>query len=205
LISTKARANTPHTNPLKTSLGFLSPTIVVTPLIQPPMSTTKSVDASLWWAPFTDLLTELENLSPSSALPISLANKLKEHHLWLLNSVSLFKLPNQKSKEALDAQQVQIGSHRLTVQSKFKELALKISSSLCLDEVQSYILVERSCELDESDLVALEPLHLKVMIQYYIERQCVLKCTRHLLMLSCKFIFMLYFVSNCRGRLPLDF
>lgn len=30
----------------------------------------------------------------------------------------------------------------------------------CLDEVQSYILVERSCEHDTSDLVALEPLHL---------------------------------------------
>ncbi|XP_021988826.1 uncharacterized protein LOC110885447 isoform X1 [Helianthus annuus] len=143
-----------------------------------------SVDASLWWDPFTDLLTDLENLSPSSELPISLANKLKENHLWLLNSVSLFKPPSQKSKEALDSQQVQIGSHRLTVQTKFKELALKISSSLCLDEVQSYILVERSCEHDTSDIVALEPLHLKVMIQYYIERQCVLKCTRHLLMLS---------------------
>ncbi|KAJ0513739.1 putative nucleoporin [Helianthus annuus] len=142
-----------------------------------------SVDASLWWDPFTDLLTDLENLSPSSELPISLANKLKENHLWLLNSVSLFKPPSQKSKEALDSQQVQIGSHRLTVQTKFKELALKISSSLCLDEVQSYILVERSCEHDTSDIVALEPLHL-VMIQYYIERQCVLKCTRHLLMLS---------------------
>ncbi|KAI3804009.1 hypothetical protein L1987_32177 [Smallanthus sonchifolius] len=148
------------------------------------MATKKSVKASLWWDPFTDLLTELENLSPSSELPISLANKLKENYLWLLNSVSLFKSPNQKSREALDSQQVQIGSHRLTIQTKFKELALKISSSLCLDEVQSYILVERSCECDTSDLVSLEPLHLKVMIQYYIERQCVLKCTRHLLMLS---------------------
>ncbi|KAL4591841.1 hypothetical protein LXL04_004815 [Taraxacum kok-saghyz] len=37
-----------------------------------PMATTKSVDASLWWDPFTDLLTELENLSPSLELPISL-------------------------------------------------------------------------------------------------------------------------------------
>ncbi|MFS7978434.1 hypothetical protein Hanom_Chr10g00915461 [Helianthus anomalus] len=119
-----------------------------------------SVDASLWWDPFTDLLADLENLSPSSELPISLANKLKENHLWLLNSVSLFKPPSQKSKEALDSQQVQIGSHRLTVQTKFKELALKISSSLFLDEVQSYILVERSCEHDTSDIVALEPLHL---------------------------------------------
>ncbi|KAK9070882.1 hypothetical protein SSX86_009450 [Deinandra increscens subsp. villosa] len=148
------------------------------------MATKKSVDASLWWDPFTDLLTELENLSPSSELPISLENKLKENRLWLLNSVSLFKPPNQKSREALDSQQVQIGSHQLNIQTKFKELALKISSSLCLDEVQSYILVERSCECDTSELVALEPLHLKVMIHYYIERQCVLKCTRHLLMLS---------------------
>ncbi|KAI3798466.1 hypothetical protein L1987_33743 [Smallanthus sonchifolius] len=94
------------------------------------MATTKSVEASLWWDPFTDLLTELENLSPSSELPISPANKLKENYLWLLNSVSLFKSPNQKSREALDSQQVQIGSHQLTIQTKFKELALKISSSL---------------------------------------------------------------------------
>ncbi|KAI3739642.1 hypothetical protein L2E82_30052 [Cichorium intybus] len=55
---------------------------------------------------------------------------------------------------------------------------------MCLDEVKSYILVERSCKHDSSDLVALEPLHLKVMLQYYIERQCVLKCTRQILMLS---------------------
>ncbi|KAL8188648.1 hypothetical protein R6Q57_029668 [Mikania cordata] len=124
------------------------------------MATTRSVDASLWWDSFTNLLTELENLSPSSELPIYLANKLKENHLWLLNSVSLFKSPNQKSREALDSQQVQIGSHQLTIQTKFKELALKISSTLCLDEVQSYILVERSCESETSDLIDIEPLHL---------------------------------------------
>lgn len=147
------------------------------------MATTNSVNASLWWDPFTDLLTELENLSTSSQLPISLANKLKENHSWLLDSVSLFKPPNKKSREALDSQQVQIGSHHLTIQPKLKELAMKISSALSLDEVQSYILVERSCEHDTSDLVAFEPLHL-VMVQYYIERQCVLKCTRQILMLS---------------------
>ncbi|KVH88163.1 Nucleoporin Nup186/Nup192/Nup205, partial [Cynara cardunculus var. scolymus] len=124
------------------------------------MATTKSVNASLWWEPFTDLLTELENLSTSSELPISLANKLKENHSWLLDSVSLFKPSNQKSREALDFQHVQIGSHHLTIQPKLKELAMKISSSLCLDEVQSYILVERSCEHDTYDLVVLEPLHL---------------------------------------------
>ncbi|XP_071717637.1 uncharacterized protein [Rutidosis leptorrhynchoides] len=148
------------------------------------MATTKSVDASLWWDSFTDLLTDLENLSPSSELPIPLGNKLKENHLWLLNSVSMFKPPNQKSKEALDSQHVQIGSHKLTIDAKLKELALDISSSLCLDEVQSYILIERSYEHDSSNTVSLEPLHLKVMLQYYIERQCVLKCTRQILMLS---------------------
>ncbi|GJX61656.1 hypothetical protein Tco_0294556 [Tanacetum coccineum] len=142
-----------------------------------------TVDSSLWWDPFTDLLTDLENLSPSSQLPISLENKLRENHLWLLNSVSMFKLPNPKSRGALDSKQVKIGSRTLTIDSKFTELALKISSSLCLDEVQSYILVERSCERETSDPVALEPLHL-VMLQYYIERQCVLKCTRQILMLS---------------------
>nr|XP_043624466.1 uncharacterized protein LOC122596031 [Erigeron canadensis] len=148
------------------------------------MATSKSVDASLWWDPFSDLLTQLENLPPSSQLPLSLENKLKDNHSWLLNSVSMFKPPNQKSKEALDSPQIQVGSHRLNIDTKFKELALQISSSLHLDEVQSYILVERSCECDTTDLLALEPLHLKVMLQYYIERQCVLKSTLQILMLS---------------------
>ncbi|GKB07760.1 hypothetical protein Tco_0836044 [Tanacetum coccineum] len=89
-----------------------------------------TVDSSLWWDPFTDLLTDLENLSPSSQLPISLENKLRENHLWLLNSVSMFKLPNPKSRGALDSKQVKIGSRTLTIDSKFTELALKISSSL---------------------------------------------------------------------------
>lgn len=57
-------------------------------------------------------------------------NKLKENHSWLLGSVSLFKPPSQKSREALDSQQLQIGSHQLTIQPRLKELATKISSSL---------------------------------------------------------------------------
>lgn len=57
-------------------------------------------------------------------------NKLRENHLWLLNSVSMFKLPNPKSREALDSKEVKIGSRTLTIDSKLKELALKISSSL---------------------------------------------------------------------------
>lgn len=67
--------------------------------------------------------------------------KLKENHLWLLNSVSMFKPPNQKSKEALDSQHVQIGSHRLTIDTKLKELALNISSSLVSLLVTTYIIV----------------------------------------------------------------
>lgn len=55
---------------------------------------------------------------------------MKEKHSWLLNSLSLFKPPNQKSREALDSQQLQIGSHQLTIHSNLKELAIKISSSL---------------------------------------------------------------------------
>lgn len=38
----------------------------------------------------------------------------------------------------------------------------------CLDEVQSYILVERSCERETSDPVALEPLHLVSSSSLYL-------------------------------------
>lgn len=35
---------------------------------------TKSVDASLWWDPFSLMLTQLENVSLSDAIPQSLVN-----------------------------------------------------------------------------------------------------------------------------------
>ncbi|KAJ6692836.1 NUCLEOPORIN NUP188-like protein [Salix purpurea] len=66
---------------------------------------------------------------------------------------------------------------------KLKVKALHISSYLCLDEVQSYILVERSLECDDLavDSMVEDCLHV-VLLQFYIERQCLLKCTRRILM-----------------------
>ncbi|KAL3843385.1 hypothetical protein ACJIZ3_000788 [Penstemon smallii] len=159
----------------------------------------KTVDVSLWWEPFNSLLTELENASLSSSIPQSLEKKLKDNYSWFLETVSLFKPPNQKSKEALDSPRVKIGSHELNVQSELKDIALKISSVVCLDEVQSYILVERSVERNNAALSDLQPEILSlVMLEYYIERQCLLKCTRQLLMHA------LYFGSQSGGSAILE-
>uniref|UniRef100_A0A2N9G5Q8 Uncharacterized protein n=1 Tax=Fagus sylvatica TaxID=28930 RepID=A0A2N9G5Q8_FAGSY len=99
------------------------------------MATTKSVDASLWWDPFSLLLTDLESAPLSSDLPPNLAKKVE-------------------------------GKPRL-----------------CLDEVQSYIIVERSLKDNNlgADSIVQEYLHV-IMLQYYMERQCLLKCTRRILM-----------------------
>ncbi|RXH87599.1 hypothetical protein DVH24_034499 [Malus domestica] len=110
------------------------------------MASTKPVDASLWWDSFSLLLTELENASLSSDLPPILVKTLKDNHAWFVDTVSCFKPPNENSREALNSQQVEIGSHQLNIKPELKDKALKISSYLCLDEVQLYILVERSLE-----------------------------------------------------------
>jgi nuclear pore complex protein Nup188 len=72
------------------------------------MADTTTVDASLWWDSFTLLLTELENASLSSDLPLNLANKLKENHAWFVDILSCFKPPNQKSKDALNSKNLKI-------------------------------------------------------------------------------------------------
>ncbi|XP_016496025.2 uncharacterized protein LOC107815035 isoform X1 [Nicotiana tabacum] len=138
-----------------------------------------TVDASLWWEPFTELLTELESVSLSSDLPPLLEKKIKDNHAWFLHTISLFKPPNQKSRDALDAGRLKIGPHQITVETDKKAAALKISSAMCLDEVQSYILVHRTSNQKSmvADSVFRELSHL-VMLQYYMERQCLLKCTR---------------------------
>ncbi|KAK2983795.1 hypothetical protein RJ640_017198, partial [Escallonia rubra] len=126
----------------------------------------KSVDASLWWDSFSLLLTELENASLSSELPSSLVKKLNENHAWFLETVARFKPPNQTSRDALEARQVNVGSHQLTVQPELRDKALKVSSALCLDEVQSYILVKRStdCNTIEADPLVFEPLHMVIYV-----------------------------------------
>ncbi|KAB2602437.1 nucleoporin NUP188-like protein [Pyrus ussuriensis x Pyrus communis] len=92
-------------------------------------------------------------------------------------TLSRFKPPNENSREALNSQQVKIGSHQLNIKPELKDKALK-----CLDEVQSYILVERS--LENKDVALDSILHeyfYAVIIHYYVERQCLLKCTRSIL------------------------
>ncbi|XVE48907.1 hypothetical protein DITRI_Ditri01bG0039400 [Diplodiscus trichospermus] len=147
-------------------------------------TTTKSVDPSLWWESFSSLLTDLENASPSDDLPEPLAKKLKENHDWFVETVARFKPPNEKSKEALmSSQQLKIGSNELTVKPDFRDKSLLVSSYLCLDEVQSYILVDRYLEHGNAaeNYIVHDPIHV-VLLQYYIERQCLLKCTRQILM-----------------------
>ncbi|XP_011046730.1 PREDICTED: uncharacterized protein LOC105141252 isoform X1 [Populus euphratica] len=147
------------------------------------MSNPKTVDSSLWFDSFTTILTDLENASLSSDLPPHLAKKLKDNHAWFVETVSLFKKPNANSREALDSEIIKIGSHEVTVKPELKVKALHISSYLCLDEVQSYILVERSLECDDLavDSMVEDCLHV-VLLQFYIERQCLLKCSRRILM-----------------------
>ncbi|KAL0383983.1 UNVERIFIED_CONTAM: hypothetical protein Sradi_2792600 [Sesamum radiatum] len=146
-------------------------------------SSTGTVDASLWWEPFNAFLTELESASGSSDLPQSLEKKLKDNHTWFLDTILQFKSPNQRSREALDSPRVKIGPHELNVQPELKDSALKISSIMCLDEVQSYILVKRSMERNDAAASDIHPDILNlVVLEYYIERQCLLKCTRQILM-----------------------
>ncbi|XP_042000669.1 uncharacterized protein LOC121750240 isoform X1 [Salvia splendens] len=156
--------------------------------------TAKIVDASLWWDSFSALLTELENASVSSETPPDLGRKLKDNHSWFLDTVSQFKPPNQKSREALDSPRVKVGPHELNIQPKLKDAALKISSILCLDEVQSYIISKRSLERHNATTHDLHPDIINlVILEYYIERQCLLKCTRQI------FMHALYFETESEG------
>lgn len=142
----------------------------------------KTVDSALWWDPFETLLADLEHASLSSDLPEPLAKRLKENHFWFIDSVARFKPPNEKSKEALGSEKLKIGSHELSIKPPLRDKALQVSSYLFLDEVQSYILVERCLERSSAaiDAIVQEPIHV-VLLQYYIERQCLLKCTRQIL------------------------
>ncbi|XP_074312975.1 uncharacterized protein LOC141648320 isoform X2 [Silene latifolia] len=145
-------------------------------------TTTKSttVNSSLWFDSYSLLLTDLEHLSPSSDIPSSVVEKLKENHAWFLNTVNQFKPPCESSKNALNAEQVVIGSRKLSIKPQLKDLALKLSSTVLLDEVQSYILVERS--VDHSALDGINQGFLnEIVLQYYTERQCLLKCLRQII------------------------
>ncbi|XP_010436958.1 PREDICTED: uncharacterized protein LOC104720776 [Camelina sativa] len=74
----------------------------------------------------------------------------------------MFKSPSEKSEEALNSYVVKIKEHQLV-----KDKALRISSHLDLDEIQSYILVERSMDQDygTTDSVAQEFIDVKFTMQ----------------------------------------
>lgn len=56
--------------------------------------------------------------------------KLKDNHAWFVDTVSRFKPPNEKSREALNSQKLKIGSHELNIQPELKDKALEISPLL---------------------------------------------------------------------------
>lgn len=232
------------------------------------MANPNSLDPSLWWDPFSLLLTELENASLSSDLPPNLVTlpsltslsllslssvclwfawcfvqtkKLKDNHDWFVHTVSRFKPPNEKSREALNSsQQLKIGSHQLNIQPDLKDKALEISPLLVssanlfpwFDFYQilfwiNQILVcsvfgrgsilyscpkvgrEAQCgswfyssRVSSCGQFAFFPFPLviyllsvfrdvfilfhscssiQILLQYYIERQCLLKCTHRII------------------------
>lgn len=50
--------------------------------------------------------------------------------MWFVETLTCFKPPNVKSKEALNSQTVRVGSHQLSIKPEFKDEALKLSSNL---------------------------------------------------------------------------
>ncbi|ERN13437.1 hypothetical protein AMTR_s00041p00195800 [Amborella trichopoda] len=144
----------------------------------------KTLDSSLWWDSFVSLLTELENLSPpASHPPPSLTKKLEDNKGWLLNTLAFFKPPSVESRSALDSPSIALGSHRVVINTKLTEVALRVGSLLDLNEVQAYILVSRSIEVHQAAVDnKLEAYLPQIMIQYNLERQCLLKCTRQILL-----------------------
>ncbi|CAN8320535.1 unnamed protein product [Cochlearia groenlandica] len=119
------------------------------------MANPKFVDPSLWWDPFTSLLTELENASLSDDISQHI---LDDNNAWFVGTLSVFKPQSVKSKEALNFDIVKVKEHSLAIKPDFKEKALRISSCLNLDEIKSYILVERYMEREfgASDSVSQE-------------------------------------------------
>ncbi|XP_031493788.1 uncharacterized protein LOC116259924 isoform X2 [Nymphaea colorata] len=146
----------------------------------------KTLDASLWWDSSSDLLNDLERLSSSdSNVAPSLANRLKINGRWLLETVALFKPPNPASKEALNATSVNLGSHNVVIRPELRNPAIKVSDCLGLDELQSYLLLSRFLESNSVfEVNKIEEYTHLVLVSYYQERQCLLKCLRQILMLA---------------------
>ncbi|XP_022725085.1 uncharacterized protein LOC111281691 [Durio zibethinus] len=64
----------------------------------------------------------------------------------------------------MSSQQIKIGPHEFTVKPDFRDKALQVSSCLCLDEVQSYILVDRYLERGNTaeNYIVRDPIHVDV-------------------------------------------
>lgn len=148
----------------------------------------RHVDESLWWDDsFVYLLHNLETIysaaPPNTEAVDGLLQNLREHHGWLLNLLAFFKLPNSNSRSAVNCPRIIIGKHNIEIKSELRDMALQLSSFLALDEVQMYILVSRS--LKQETLVAtdgIESFLETIAMRYFLERQCLLKCTRQILM-----------------------
>ncbi|GAB2245772.1 hypothetical protein Droror1_Dr00001265 [Drosera rotundifolia] len=141
----------------------------------------KSIDAGLWFPSFSLLYKDLENLPVGSPPPPSLTERIRESRDWFLDTVNGFKGKSGRAREAVEAAGFVVGRREVVVEEKRRALALKLSDLVCLDEVQSYILVERSMERSPVFDGVNQGYLQELVLQYYIERQCLLKCTRLLI------------------------
>ncbi|BBM99100.1 nuclear pore complex protein Nup188 [Marchantia polymorpha subsp. ruderalis] len=163
-------------------------------------------DEDLWWESHTQLFQLLDKsissdggqFSDRSRRDISdydteqqfgkdtiLAEKLKNSHRWLLQLFRRFKPPSASSKAALNSPRVAVGKCILEIKAHTRDLALRVSTILVLDEIQAYILSNRLCESrvvcsppDESVLLS------SIVMSFYMEKQSLLKSLR--LLLTCQ-------------------
>ncbi|KAG0493658.1 hypothetical protein HPP92_004652 [Vanilla planifolia] len=139
----------------------------------------KRMNDSLWWESFVELLEQLESTPPYSDISDNMIDKLRRNHAWFLDTVSCFKPPNEASRLALESHEICFGSHSLVIKPELKEVAFRASKYLCLDEVQMYILVSMIFEHNNSIAVSDgQKIQNLILLQYFIERQCLLKCVR---------------------------
>ncbi len=76
---------------------------------------------------------------PSPPLPCD-----AEYETWLVKGVGGFRPPNEASRRALESEtSLSIGSKKLPVEAGLRAAASDVSRTLCLDEVQAYILLRR--------------------------------------------------------------
>ncbi|XP_002977285.2 uncharacterized protein LOC9638778 isoform X1 [Selaginella moellendorffii] len=154
--------------------------------------------AALWWESHRDLFEDLEDFAAAEDSQddgdathrrqrkrIELEERLLEHQNWLIDMLLAFKRPNAASNQALKGSKITVGSHSLDVKPELQGTALGISKHLDLDEIQSYILLSRHMENNPSVPCDDPLLPQSVAITYFLERQCLLKCTRLLLTMQC--------------------